>query len=203
MSDLKEMTEALLAFRDARDWEQFHNPKNLSMALAAEAGELMEHFLWATPAQSTAQAADPVKRAEIAAELADVVLVPCRPAAFDVAAIPATLQMLRLAQAHGRSVILLNAVPPQGRAGIWQGHLHRFLAFAGRFRPDDGLEAPQLARHRPDRHLCPGLDPAPDGSVTQIMTHLFAFNPFESILFHTAVVVYGSCAGRQVHGKNL
>ena len=40
------------AFVRERDWEQFHAPKNLSMALAAEAGELMEHFLWATPDES-------------------------------------------------------------------------------------------------------------------------------------------------------
>ena len=69
-----ELKHRVLAFARERDWEQFHNPKNLSMALAAEAGELMEHFLWATPAQSSAQAADPTKRAEIAAELADVVI---------------------------------------------------------------------------------------------------------------------------------
>jgi dCTP diphosphatase len=42
----------VLAFARERDWEQFHAPKNLSMALAAEAAELMEHFLWGTPEQS-------------------------------------------------------------------------------------------------------------------------------------------------------
>ncbi|MEY4938551.1 MAG: hypothetical protein RIQ93_286 [Verrucomicrobiota bacterium] len=64
----------LLAFVRERDWEQFHAPKNLSMALAAEAGELMEHFLWCTPEQSKAIAADPAKRSQIADELADVVI---------------------------------------------------------------------------------------------------------------------------------
>src|SRR3954471_3533049 len=64
----------VLAFARERDWEQFHSPKNLSMALAAEAGELMEHFLWATPEQSQAIARDPVKRSKIADELADVVI---------------------------------------------------------------------------------------------------------------------------------
>jgi NTP pyrophosphatase (non-canonical NTP hydrolase) len=64
----------VLAFVRERDWEQFHNPKNLSMALAAEAGELMEHFLWATPEQSAAIARDPAKRQKIADELADVVI---------------------------------------------------------------------------------------------------------------------------------
>jgi NTP pyrophosphatase (non-canonical NTP hydrolase) len=64
----------VLAFARERDWEQFHAPKNLSMALAAEAGELMEHFLWATPEQSRAIAGDGVKRGRIAEELADVVI---------------------------------------------------------------------------------------------------------------------------------
>lgn len=64
----------VLAFVRERDWEQFHSPKNLSMALAAETGELMEHFLWATPEQSRAIAAEPAKRGKIADELADVVI---------------------------------------------------------------------------------------------------------------------------------
>ena len=71
ISDLK---TRVLAFVRERDWEQFHSPKNLSMALAAETGELMEHFLWATPDQSRAIADDPAKRAKIADELADVVI---------------------------------------------------------------------------------------------------------------------------------
>jgi NTP pyrophosphatase (non-canonical NTP hydrolase) len=71
VADLK---SRVLAFVHERDWEQFHAPKNLSMALAAEAGELMEHFLWATPDQSRAIVADPAKRAKIADELADVVI---------------------------------------------------------------------------------------------------------------------------------
>jgi NTP pyrophosphatase (non-canonical NTP hydrolase) len=69
-----QLKDRVLAFARERDWEQFHAPKNLSMALAAEAGELMEHFLWATPQESRAVASDPVKRAKIAEELADVVI---------------------------------------------------------------------------------------------------------------------------------
>ncbi len=64
----------VLAFARERDWEQFHAPKNLSMALAAEAAELMEHFLWTAPEASRAVAQDPVKRRKIAEELADVVI---------------------------------------------------------------------------------------------------------------------------------
>jgi hypothetical protein len=46
---IQELKGRVLEFARERDWEQFHAPKNLSMALAAEAGELMEHFLWSTP----------------------------------------------------------------------------------------------------------------------------------------------------------
>ncbi len=65
MGDLKELTDALLAFRDARDWEQFHNPKDLAIALNLEAAELLEAFLW-----KGADEADPAKIRE---ELADVI----------------------------------------------------------------------------------------------------------------------------------
>ncbi|HEY0945917.1 MAG TPA: MazG-like family protein [Opitutaceae bacterium] len=69
-----EIKARVLTFARDRDWEQFHAPKNLSMALAAEAAELMEHFLWATPEASRTIAQDPVKRAKIEEELADVVI---------------------------------------------------------------------------------------------------------------------------------
>lgn len=64
----------VLAFARERDWEQFHAPKNLSMALAAEAAELMEHFLWSTPDASRQVVQDPAKRAKIAEELADIII---------------------------------------------------------------------------------------------------------------------------------
>jgi len=71
---LADLKTRVLAFARERDWEQFHAPKNLSMALAAEAGELMEHFLWATLEQSLAVVQDPAKRRKIEDELADVVI---------------------------------------------------------------------------------------------------------------------------------
>src|SRR5580704_2257427 len=71
---LAELKTRVLAFARERDWEQFHTPKNLSMALAAEAAELMEHFLWATPEQSRAIAQEKAKRVRIAEELADVII---------------------------------------------------------------------------------------------------------------------------------
>jgi dCTP diphosphatase len=69
-----ELRERVLAFAREREWEQFHSPKNLSMALAAESGELMEHFLWAESRDSAAVLADPKKRGKIEDELADVVI---------------------------------------------------------------------------------------------------------------------------------
>lgn len=73
-TSVAELKSRILAFARERDWEQFHAPKNLSMALAAEAGELMEHFLWATPEASAELARQPAKRAAIESELADVVI---------------------------------------------------------------------------------------------------------------------------------
>ena len=71
---LAELKKRILAFSHEREWEQFHAPKNLSMALAAEAGELMEHFLWATSEASRTTVQDPAKRAMIEEELADVII---------------------------------------------------------------------------------------------------------------------------------
>jgi dCTP diphosphatase len=59
-------------FAAERDWEQFHNPKNLAMAVAGEAGELIEHFQWLTPEQ--ADSLPPAAREEVALECADVLL---------------------------------------------------------------------------------------------------------------------------------
>jgi NTP pyrophosphatase (non-canonical NTP hydrolase) len=69
-----ELRTRVLAFAREREWEQFHSPKNLSMALAAEAGELMEHFLWAESKTSADILRDPKKRGEIEDEIADVVI---------------------------------------------------------------------------------------------------------------------------------
>ncbi|MEI6106454.1 MAG: nucleotide pyrophosphohydrolase [Opitutae bacterium] len=69
-----ELRKRVLAFVHERDWEQFHSPKNLSMALAAESGELMEHFLWSESQASLAVVRDPKKRRAIEDEIADVVI---------------------------------------------------------------------------------------------------------------------------------
>lgn len=69
LGDLRQLVEEFVA---ERDWHQFHSPKNLSMSLAIEAGELMEHFQWIDCDQSRLSADDPSGRQEIAAEMADV-----------------------------------------------------------------------------------------------------------------------------------
>jgi NTP pyrophosphatase (non-canonical NTP hydrolase) len=71
---LEELKQRVLAFARERDWEQFHSPKNLSMALAAEAAELMENFLWMSPEDSRSVAGDPRKREAIEHELADIII---------------------------------------------------------------------------------------------------------------------------------
>lgn len=59
-------------FVEERNWRQFHSPKNLSMSLAIEAAELMEHFQWLTVEESREASRDPQRRADVAEELADV-----------------------------------------------------------------------------------------------------------------------------------
>ena len=68
-----ELRQLIADFVAERDWSQFHSPKNVSMALAIEAAELMEHFQWLTPEASRKVADDPTKLAEVADEIADVV----------------------------------------------------------------------------------------------------------------------------------
>lgn len=67
---LENLRVRLAEFAAARDWDQFHSPKNLSMALIAEAAELVEHFQWLTQSASRALPAD--KLAEVRLELADI-----------------------------------------------------------------------------------------------------------------------------------
>lgn len=64
MSNINELTQKLITFRDERDWEQFHNPKDLAIALSIEASELLEAFLWKMPQEANQE--------KIKEELADV-----------------------------------------------------------------------------------------------------------------------------------
>ncbi|MDE2594450.1 MAG: nucleotide pyrophosphohydrolase [Burkholderiales bacterium] len=73
MSDsLNQLAQRLKDFAQARDWGQFHSPKNLASALIVEAGELLEHFQWLTEDQSRQLDAD--KKEAVALEMADVLL---------------------------------------------------------------------------------------------------------------------------------
>ena len=71
-SELLMLRDKLRAFAEARDWDQFHSPKNLSMALMVEVAELMEHFQWLTEAQSFDLAGE--SRIAVSEELADILL---------------------------------------------------------------------------------------------------------------------------------
>jgi NTP pyrophosphatase (non-canonical NTP hydrolase) len=69
---IPDLQRLLREFAAERDWEQFHTPKNLVMALAAEVGELTEIFQWLTPDQSAAMVANPVQASRVREEIADV-----------------------------------------------------------------------------------------------------------------------------------
>lgn len=64
MSDLKTITKRLIEFRDARDWKQFHNSKDLALAISIQASELLELFLWKDN--------EDIKKEKLEEELADV-----------------------------------------------------------------------------------------------------------------------------------
>ncbi len=71
MSDsLTGLTKRIIAFRDERDWQQFHNPKDVALSMMLEAGEVMEHFQWKSPEEIRAHVKS--HRTEIGDELVDV-----------------------------------------------------------------------------------------------------------------------------------
>ena len=69
MSDLSDMQKRIIEFRDARDWKQFHNPKDLALSLVLEATEVLEHFQWKTPEEIEKYLKD--KKSDVAEELVD------------------------------------------------------------------------------------------------------------------------------------
>lgn len=74
MSDsIAELTAEIQTFVDAREWRKFHNSKDLAVAIAAEAGELMQHFVWQQDDQIEQRIED--RREEIASEIADVAIL--------------------------------------------------------------------------------------------------------------------------------
>ncbi len=69
---MKELIKNIRKFAQKRDWDQFHSPKNLAMALSVEMAEIVEHFQWLTQAES--KNLNPVKLSEVKGEIADVMI---------------------------------------------------------------------------------------------------------------------------------
>jgi len=74
MPTLDDLTAALRQFVADRDWQQFHDPKNLAMLIASEAGELLAEYRWVRGEEADAHSREPQARARIAAEVADVTI---------------------------------------------------------------------------------------------------------------------------------
>lgn len=70
MADIEKLTEAVVAFRDERDWKQFHNPKDSAISLALEAAEVLEHFQWKNKEEMEVYVKE--HKDDVAEELADV-----------------------------------------------------------------------------------------------------------------------------------
>lgn len=70
MANIDDLTKRIMAFRDARDWRQFHNPKDVALSLVLEATEVMEHFQWKN--KEEIEKYIKTNKAEIGEELADV-----------------------------------------------------------------------------------------------------------------------------------
>ncbi len=74
MTDLEALAGRLAEFARARDWERYHNPRNLAAALSVEASELLEVFQWMTDAEAQAVMDDPKRAASVRDECADVLI---------------------------------------------------------------------------------------------------------------------------------
>jgi dCTP diphosphatase len=96
---LQDLNAKLLDFAQERDWEQFHSPKNLSMALAGEAGELLEHFQWLSEEQSADLPTG--KKDQVALEMADILIYLIRLAErLDIDLVGAAYRKIALNQAR-------------------------------------------------------------------------------------------------------
>lgn len=85
MNNIRDLTQKIIAFRDARDWKQFHNPKDCAISLSLEASEVLEHFQW----KSEAEIKEYLKnhKDDLAEELADVfnfLLLMCHDLEIDI-----------------------------------------------------------------------------------------------------------------------
>jgi NTP pyrophosphatase (non-canonical NTP hydrolase) len=70
---IRHLTTQICAFRDARNWEQFHSPKDLAVAIVAESGELLQHFVWQSPEQSKKRLEE--RKEDIIQEMADIAIL--------------------------------------------------------------------------------------------------------------------------------
>jgi dCTP diphosphatase len=119
---IRELKELVRAFSQERDWEQFHHPKDLGVALVCEVGELLEHFRYRSHEQIRAQLVDPAVHREVGHELADCLWLVLRLAdvcGIDLAA--ALREKVELAarkypvdQAYGRPDKYTRYQPPPG-----------------------------------------------------------------------------------------
>jgi NTP pyrophosphatase (non-canonical NTP hydrolase) len=105
--EIEKLTQLLRDFAQARDWEQFHSAKNLSMAITIEAAELSEHFLWLTEQQSQQLAAE--KKQEVAFEMADIFLYLLR--------LADRLDINLIEAAHAKMIINDQRYPPEQARG--------------------------------------------------------------------------------------
>jgi NTP pyrophosphatase (non-canonical NTP hydrolase) len=72
---MEDLIKAVLAFRDERDWRQFHNPKDLAISICLEAAELLEPFQWKRPDEIADYLAESANRRRVADEMADVLIL--------------------------------------------------------------------------------------------------------------------------------
>ena len=72
---MDDLVKAVLAFRDERDWKQFHNPKDLAISITLEAAELLEHFQWKTGGEVESFLAVEENRRRLGEEMADVLIL--------------------------------------------------------------------------------------------------------------------------------
>ncbi len=70
-----ELVRQILAFRDRRDWRQFHSPKDLAISISLEAAELLEFFQWKNPEEVAALVTDPQRHREVSWEMADILIL--------------------------------------------------------------------------------------------------------------------------------
>lgn len=73
MSSIENITQKIITFRDARDWKQFHGPKEMATAISVEASELLQHFVWKDAPQSEQRCVD--HKNEISSEMADIAIL--------------------------------------------------------------------------------------------------------------------------------